>query len=137
MKKLLRLLTLVGAVALLLPQDAWPQKPGAMRRIGVLLPGMPPAPGVQKLPPIDLFRVFPETLARHGYVDGKNLSIEVRIGEYEHLPALAKELEQRRVELIWVVGTRAGRIVQGQVKRTPLGIVVPQSLLLRADRVIE
>lgn len=113
----------VAAIALLLPQDARPQKPEAMRRIGVLLPGKPPSPGgAHKLPPVDLFRVFPETLAKHGYVEGKNLSIEVRIGEYEHLPALAKELEQRKVEVIWVVGTRAGRIVQGLVKRTPLVI---------------
>jgi putative ABC transport system substrate-binding protein len=112
----------VVAIALLLPQDARPQKPEAMRRIGVLVPGIPPSPGALKLPPRDLFRVFSETLAKHGYVEGKNLSIEFRIGEYEDLPALAKELEQRKVELIWVVGTRAGRIVQGLVKRTPLVI---------------
>jgi len=122
MNKPFLLLALVAAIALLLPQDARPQKPEAMRRIGVLLPGIPPSPGAHKLPPIDLFRVFPETLAKRGYLEGKNLSIDVRIGEYEQLPSLAKELEQRKVELIWVVGTRAGRIVQGLVKRTPLVI---------------
>lgn len=120
MKKPFLLLALIAAIALLLPHDAWPQKPEAMRRIGILLPGRPPSAGAPKLPPIEFFRVFQETLAKHGYVEGKNLAIEPRIGEYEHLPALAKELEQLKVEVIWVIGTRAVRIVQGLVKRTPL-----------------
>lgn len=122
MKNPLRLLTLIAAIALLLPQDAWPQKPEAMRRIGILRPGIALSPGAPKPPPNEFVRVFQETLAKHGYVEGKNLAIEPRIGEYEQLPALAKELEQLKVEVIWVIGTRAGRIVQGLVKRTPLVI---------------
>ena len=122
MKRPFLLPALVAATALLLPQNAWPQKQEAMHRIGVLLPGRPPSTGVPKLPPFGFFRVFQETLPKHGYVEGKNLAIETRIGEYEQLPALAKELEQQKVEAIWVVGTRAGRIVQGLVKRTPLVI---------------
>ena len=118
----LRLLALIVSIALVLPQDAWPQKPEATHRIGILLPGRPPSTGAPKVPPTEFFRVFQETLAKHGYVEGKNLAIEPRIGEYEQLPALAKELEQLKVEVIWVVGTRAGRIVQGVVKRTPLVI---------------
>lgn len=122
MKKPLLLLAaaLIAATSSLLPQDAWPQKPEAMRRIGILIPGKPPAPDAPKPPPNEFFRVFGETLAKHGYVAGKNLAIEPRVGEYEHLPALAKELEQLKVEVIWVIGTRAVRIVQGLVKRTPL-----------------
>lgn len=116
------LLALVAAIALLLPQDAWPQKPEALHRIGVLLPDRPPATGTPKLPAFGFFRVFQESLAKHGYVEGKNLAIEFRVGEYEQLPALAKGLEQLKVEVIWVIGTRAGRIVQGLVKRTPLVI---------------
>ncbi|MBI3371209.1 MAG: ABC transporter substrate-binding protein [Betaproteobacteria bacterium] len=122
MKKPFLLLTLIAAIALLLPQDAWPQKPEAMHRIGILVPGRPPSTGAPKLPPLEFFRVFQETLAKHGYVEGKNLAIEPRIGEYVHLPALAKELEQLKAEVILVVGTQAGRIVQGLVKRTPLVI---------------
>jgi hypothetical protein len=113
-------LILFAAIALLLPQDAWPQKPEAMRRIGVLLPGKPPAPDAPKPPPSDFYRVFQETLAKHGYVEKKNLAIERRIGEYERLPALARELEQLKVEVIWVIGTRAVRIVQEVVNRSPL-----------------
>jgi len=111
---------LAVAIGLFLPQDADAQKPEAMRRIGILRPGVPPSTGAHKLPPNEFFRVFQETLAKHGYVEGKNLAIESRIDEYEHLPALAKELEQLKVEVIWVIGTRAVRIVQGLVKRTPL-----------------
>jgi len=120
MKKPFLLLTLIAAIALLLPQDAWTQTPEAMHRVGVLRVGIPPSTGAPKLPPGEFFRLFQETLANQGYVEGKNLAIEPRVGEYEHLPALAKELEQLKVEVIWVIGTRAGRIVQGLVKRTPL-----------------
>src|SRR3990172_12153275 len=111
---------LAAAIGLLLPQDADAQKPEAMRRIGIVAPGRPPSIGAPKLPPNEFFRVFQETLAKHGYVEGQNLAIEFRRGEYEQLPALAKELEQLKVEVIWVIGTRAVRIVQGLVKRTPL-----------------
>ena len=122
MKKPFLLLAFIAAIALLLPQDAWPQKAEAMRRIGVLRPGIALPPGAPKPPPNEFVRVFEETLAGHGYVQGKNLTIESRIGAYEQLPALAKELERLKVEVIWVIGTRAGRILQGLVKRTPLVI---------------
>lgn len=120
MKKSFPSLALIAAIALLLPADAWPQKPEAMRRIGILIPGTPPTPGAPKPPPNEFVRVFQETLAKNGYVEGKNLTTEFRIGEYEKLPSLAKELEQLKVEAIWVIGTRGVRIVQGVVKRTPL-----------------
>ena len=119
---LLFIAVLVAAIALMLPQDAWPQKPEAMRLIGILAIGRPPAPDAP-LPPLTEFgRVFRESLAKHGYVVGKNLTIETRVGEYEHLPGLAAELERLKVEVIWVIGTRGARIVQGVVKRTPLVI---------------
>jgi putative ABC transport system substrate-binding protein len=127
MKKPFLLLALIAAIALLAPQDAWPQKPEATRRVAILGVGGPPSPDAPKpsfstLLKFEFFRVFNETLARHGYVEGKNLVIEFRRGEYEQLPALAKELEQLKAEVIWVLGTQAGRIVQGVVKRTPLVI---------------
>ena len=113
---------LAAAIALLVPQDAWPQKPEVMRRIGILAIGRPLAPGAPPPALTEGGRVFRESLAKHGYVVGKNLAIESRIGEYEHLPALAAELERLKVEVIWVIGTRGARIVQGLVKSTPLVI---------------
>jgi putative ABC transport system substrate-binding protein len=124
MNKAFLSLALLAASALLLPRDAWPQKPETMRRVGILAaaPAAPdaPQPAFSALLKIEFFRLFQETLARRGYVEGKNLAVEFRRGEYEQLPALAKELEQLKVELIWVLGTRAGRIIQKAVKRTPL-----------------
>ena len=129
MKKsfLLYTATLFAVTALLLPQDAWPQKPEAMRRVGILAAGDPaspaaPQPSFPALLKIEFFRVFHETLAKRGYAEGKNLAIEFRRGGYEQLPALANELEQLKVEVIWVLGTQAGRIIQRHVKRTPLVI---------------
>lgn len=123
MKRPFLLLALIAAIALpLLPQDAWPQKPEAMRRVGIVAGGLP-APNAfpfSALLKFEFFRAFHETLVKRGYVEGKNLAIEFRRGEYDQLPALAKELEQLKVEVIWVLGTRAGRVVQGAVKRTPL-----------------
>ncbi len=121
MNKPFLLLTLIAAIALLLPQHAWPQKPETMRRIGILLPGKPSS-SPHKPPPFEFFRVFQETLAKHGYVEGKNLAIDFRSGGYEQLPALAQELEQLKAEVVWVLSTHAGRIVQRVVKRTPLVI---------------
>ena len=126
MKQLPLLIALIAAIALLLPQDAWAQTPEAMRRVGILLV-KPPSPDAPKLSftallKISYFRAFQETMAAHGYVEGKNLAIELRDGGYEQLPALARDLERRKVDVIWVLGTRAGRIVQKLVKRTPLVI---------------
>lgn len=112
----------VAAIALTLTQDAWSQKPEGMRRIGILAIGRPSAPDAPPPPPSEMGRVFREALAKHGYVAGKNLTIEIRIGEYEHLPKFAAQLEGLKAEVIWVIGTRGARIVQGVVKRTPLVI---------------
>lgn len=117
---LLVLAGLVAASCLLPPRDAWAQRSEAMRRIGILLPGKAPETGTPEVPAVDLFRVFLETLAKRGYVQGKNLAVEFRIGEYEQLPALAGELGRLGVEAFWVIGTRGTRIVQQAVKRTPL-----------------
>jgi putative tryptophan/tyrosine transport system substrate-binding protein len=120
------ILTLIAAVAtaigLMLPQQSWPQTPEGMRRVGMLFVGRPPAPDAPKSAPSEFVQVFVDALAKHGYVSGKNLKFEVRVGGYERLPALAAELEKVNVEVIWVIGTRGARIVQGIVKRTPLVI---------------
>jgi len=107
-----------GAAAL--PLCAWAQKSDGVRRIGIIMvarpdiPHPPPATG-----PSNPFWVG---LAKSGYFEGKNLSIERRYGEYEHLPAFARELEALKAEVICVWGTRGARIVQSVVKKTPLVI---------------
>lgn len=117
MKRRFLLPALIAATALLLSLGALAKEAEAIRRIGALWVGQPPTAEAPRLG-----SSFLKTFAEHGYVEGKNLVIDSRIGEYEHLPALAKELEQAKVELILVFGTRAGRIAQEHVKRTPLVI---------------
>ncbi len=115
------LATLAAAIALMLPQDVQSQRPEAIRRIGILIVGDPALPRPAPQPPAPN-NPFTFSLAKRGYVEGVNLQIERRYGEYEHLPALARELEKLKVEVIGVWGTRGARIVQKIVKATPLVI---------------
>jgi len=85
---------LAGAGGLSLAQ------PARVYRIGMLRPTVPPDPGDV------LGRLFESSLRELGYDVGKNLLIEARYahGEIARLPALARELEQARVDLIFAVG---------------------------------
>ena len=75
-------------------------------------------PGPRR-PHFDLFRA---RLADKGYVEGKNLIIEQRFADcrYDRMPGLAADLVQVPVDVLFTMGTRAGRIVAGAVKTTPL-----------------
>ena len=70
-------------------------------------------------PHFDLFRA---RLADKGYVEGKNLIIEQRFADcrYDRMPGLAADLVQVPVDVLFTMGTRAGRVVAGAVKTTPL-----------------
>ena len=122
---LLLFASIAAAIALALPHDAAAQKAGAVRRIGVLIVSRPLPPGEPPptMPPPDpVTNPFTYRLAQRGYVEGRNLKIERRFGEYEQLPAFARELQKLKVEVICVWGTRGARIVQQIVKTTPLVI---------------
>jgi len=69
-------------------------------RIGILSPESPP-PG--------LLEEFRSELRTLGYVEGKNVSIEIQhsAGKSEGLPGLADELVRRRVDVILAVNTSA------------------------------
>jgi putative tryptophan/tyrosine transport system substrate-binding protein len=75
-------------------------------------------PGPQR-PNFDIFRA---RLAELGYVEGKNLVIEQRFADcrYDLMPALATELVQVPVDVLFTMGTRASRIVAETVKTTPM-----------------
>jgi putative ABC transport system substrate-binding protein len=68
------------------------------------------------------FELFRSRLAEQGYVEGKNLIIEQRFAEcrYERMPPLAAELVRLPVDVLFTMGTRAGRTVAGAVKTTPV-----------------
>ena len=104
--------TVVTAIAVFVSQQAWSQQPDAMRRIGILLISRPIPPDKPRPPPPDPNNPFAQSLAKHGYVEGKNLTVERRYGEYGQLPGFVRELKQLKVEVIGVWGTRGARIVQ-------------------------
>jgi putative ABC transport system substrate-binding protein len=89
---------LIGAAA-----GAWPVTAGAQQQdIPVIgfLSGRAPAEAAATS------EAFRDGLKESGYVDGKNASIEYRWaeGKYDRLPALAAELVQRQVAVIFATG---------------------------------
>ena len=87
-------------------------------RIGMLNSGSPPTPLVES---------FKQGLRELGYVEGKNLLLEIRWGEgkLERLPALAAELVRLKVDVI-VALTSPSVLAAKQATRT-IPIVMPLS----------
>lgn len=96
----------------------WPQSPPAIRRLGYLFGHPEPAPEVAKL-----FReTFAVTLAKLGWVEGRNLRVErvFNDGGAERLPALVAELIRRNVEVIYVVQTATAVAAARATKTIPI-----------------
>jgi putative ABC transport system substrate-binding protein len=104
-------ITLLGSAATAWPVGARAQQPARMRRIGLLL-----VAGPEPLGP------FREALGQRGYVEGKNLHIEVRSahGEEARLAELAKELVASGVEVIVAVQTPAAHAAKIATKLVPI-----------------
>jgi putative ABC transport system substrate-binding protein len=64
---------------------------GKVHRIGFLRDGQPPQSYVE---------AFQQGLREWGYVDGRNVVIEFRIGSVDQLPQLAEELVRLKVDVI-------------------------------------
>ncbi len=81
---------------------------GAERRIGYLHPG---ADFAKRKTPSPHHEAFLKGLAEQGFIPGRNLVVEYRFaeGRNERLPALAAELVERKVEVIfgWADAARA------------------------------
>ena len=93
MKKITSTLFLSALIiAPLYPAQA--QKQATIPRIGILRPGTPPDPFVDRLL---------QGLRDLGYVDGKNVIIEVRFaeGKVDRLPELAAELVRLKVDVVY------------------------------------
>ena len=104
---------LVGLVSA--PTSLHAQKATGISRVGWLEVC---GPGPRR-PYFDIFRA---RLGELGYLEGKNLIIEQRFADcrYDRMAALAAELGQIPVDVLFTMGTRAVRIVAQAVKTTPL-----------------
>jgi putative tryptophan/tyrosine transport system substrate-binding protein len=101
-------------------QAPWSRPPPAARRptLGFLIPGNAPGPQVR----IEGFR---RGLAEHGYVDGRNVVIEFRFaeGRLEELPALAAELVDRPVDVLFASSAVAAQAAKSLSTRVPVVMV--------------
>src|SRR5438132_2147019 len=93
------------------PRAARAQQAERMRRIGLLL-----VSGPEPLGP------FREALADVGYVEGKNIQIEIRSaqGQDTRLPELAAELVRIRVDVIIAVQTPAAHAAKNATRDIPI-----------------
>ena len=106
-------------VALFSGAVAWPFAARAQQkqthRVGVLSQDMQPG----------LLEAFREELHKLGYVEGSDVSIELRnaAGHNERLPALAEELLRLKVEVIVAVNTPAAQAAKKATKTIPIVIM--------------
>jgi len=105
----------VGLAVLVTPLATEAQEAGKVARIGMLLSGSPPNPFVE---------TFKQGLREHGYVEGRNISIEYRWaeGRDERLPGLAADLVRLKVDVI-VASSQAA--VAAKQATTAIPIVMP------------
>src|SRR5260221_7236976 len=113
-------ITLVGGAAVLWPRAASAQKPGGVRRIGVLLSVAESDPeGKAQLSGFTL------GLAELGWIDGRNLRMEVRWGggDVDQIRTFAKELVALQPDLIVAQGTPVTAALQRETRTIPIVFV--------------
>jgi hypothetical protein len=66
-----------------------------------------------------VFEEFKARLADRGYVEGKNLTLDMRWagGDYLRIPQRVAELERNGVDVIFALGSRTARITQELVRK--------------------
>jgi len=109
------------AIALLVMLLLWPhlaeaqQPAGKVPRIGILVNGTPSSHKVM----IDEFQ---QGLRDLGYVEGKNLLLEVRYaeGKLDRLPELARELVQMNVDVVFTNATPGTVAVKQATSMIPI-----------------
>jgi putative ABC transport system substrate-binding protein len=106
-------ITLLGGVAI-----GWPLMARAQQQmapvIAVLSGGGQPNP--------DTLAALREGLGKMGYVEGRNITIEIRGTEYDQLPVVAAELVRQKVDVIFAVGS-ANSALAAKAATTTIPIV--------------
>jgi|GraSoiStandDraft_27_1057306.scaffolds.fasta_scaffold83431_2 putative ABC transport system substrate-binding protein len=107
-------ITLLGGATAAWPLAARAQQGERVRHVGVLL-----VSGPEPLGP------FREALGDLGYVEGKNIQIDVRSaqGEDTRLPELAAELVRSRVDVIVAVQTPAAHAAKNATRDIPIVVM--------------
>ena len=116
-------ITLLGAVAGSWPSAVCAQQGANPSKIGVLWPGgsVPPSPRMES---------FREGLRRSGYVEGQNVTIELRYAEagLKQLPDLANDLIRAKVDVIATFGDLATKTAQQVTKVIPIVTLTDDAL---------
>ena len=99
-------LSAIGLAALATPLAVEAQQTGKVYRLGILHPGT-----LVLSDPVSLGTLIPKLLRDLNYVEGQNLSVNLKYanGNFDLLPSLARELVQLRVDVILAVGSSAVR----------------------------
>src|SRR5258705_13275020 len=115
-----KLITLLGAGALIKPLGAFAQPQAKVRRIGYL--SAPTRVSVERA-----HNEFLRALRDHGWVVGKNLAIEERWadGKVERLPGLVAELVRQKVELIVAPAGSAALAAKDATTTIPIVMIFP------------
>ena len=102
-----------SAALLVSPRRSWAQ--GTPRRVGTL-------GNFQNLP---IKKVFDESLRGHGWIEGKNLTIDYRYfeGHAERMPALAAELVALKPDLLIATNTQTAVALKSATTSIPIVFV--------------
>lgn len=116
--KSLRHLLVATATVFAASSAADAQEPSKLRRIGLLMPSTPAAT-------TNLVAAFEEGLRDHGYVKGQNVAVDYRYsgGHADHVPHLAAELVQAKVEVIVTTTDAVVRTVKQHAPEMPIVMV--------------
>ncbi len=106
---------LVWACLVALPQLAAAQASARVYRVAVLRPGAAP-------PPVSSPGYLQTALGELGYVEGRNLVLDVRYSgpQLERLPALATEMIQAGADVIVAIGDLPARVAKAATTRVPI-----------------
>jgi len=120
-----RLRTVIVTLAfglLLAPLASEAQQPAKIPQVGFLWPGLAPTPAAPS-PPLQAFR---QGLANLGYVEGRDIIIELRSaeGRLERFPELAAELVRLNVDVIALVGAVTARAAKKATTNIPIVFAV-------------
>src|SRR6516164_8733385 len=120
MKRRREFITLLSGAAALWSQAASAQNPGGVRRLGVLLSLAESDPEGKAQ-----FSGFTQGLAELGWIDGRNLQMEIRWGrgDIDRIRTFAKELVVLQPDVILAHGTPATAALHRETRTIPIVFV--------------